>query len=75
MAYWGSARVSYGGYNDELSKGAFDDMLIGGDRVLGNVVNAAKLHMLSLYGVGDGTALLELHMFNLFGDPGLLIGF
>jgi hypothetical protein len=74
VAYWGSARISYGGYNDELSKGAFDDMLAG-DHVMGNVVNAAKLHMISHYGVGDATCLLELHMFNLFGDPNLNINF
>lgn len=73
-AYWGSARVSYGGYNDELSKGAFQDILESGDHVIGNVVNNAKLHMLNAYGA-DGTALLELHMFNLFGDPGLQISF
>jgi hypothetical protein len=74
ITYWGSARVSYGGYNDELSKGAFDDML-GGDHVIGNVVNNAKLQMISVYGVGDSTCLLELHMFNLFGDPNLDISF
>ena len=74
VAFWGSARISYGGYNDELSKGAFDDMLAG-DHIMGNVVNAAKLHMLSIYGVADGTALLELYMFNLFGDPNLNINF
>jgi len=75
VAYWGSARVSYGGYNDELSKGAFEDMLNSGDHVIGDVVNNAKLHMISHYGLADGTALLELHMFNLFGDPELHINF
>jgi hypothetical protein len=74
VAYWGSARVSYGGYNDELSKGAFDEML-GGDHVIGNVVNKAKLRMISTYGVADPMCLLELHMFNLFGDPNLTIAF
>ncbi len=74
-AYWGSARISYGGYNDELAKGAFEDMLTGGDHVIGDVVNNAKLHMISHYGVADGTALLELHMFNLFGDPDLQVNF
>ncbi|MBN2529946.1 MAG: hypothetical protein JXR76_26385 [Deltaproteobacteria bacterium] len=74
VAYWGSARISFGGYNDALSKGAFDDML-GGDHIMGNVVNAAKLNMISIYGVGDATCILELHMFNLFGDPNLDINF
>ena len=74
-AYWGSARVSYSGYNDELSKGAFEDMLVNGDHVMGQVVNNAKLNMLTQYGVADGTALLELFMFNLFGDPELNINF
>jgi hypothetical protein len=70
VAYWGSARVSYGGYNDELSKGSFDDFL-GGDHVIGAVVNNAKLHMIDQYGLSDPTCLLELHLFNLFGDPEL----
>jgi hypothetical protein len=74
-AYWGSARISFGGYNDELSKGAFENMLIDGDHVIGNVVNNAKLNMLSVYGDEDGTDLLELHMFNLFGDPELNMSF
>lgn len=74
VAYWGSARISYGGYNDELSKGAFDEILAG-NHVMGNVVNAAKLHMISHYGLTDSTSLLELHMFNLFGDPNLQINF
>ncbi|MGA7827926.1 MAG: C25 family cysteine peptidase [Geobacteraceae bacterium] len=74
-AYWGSARISYGGYNDELAKGAFEDLLTNGDHVIGNVVNNAKLHMISHYGVADGTALLELYMFNLFGDPELQVNF
>lgn len=73
VAYWGSG-ISYGGYNDELSKGAFDDMLAG-DRIMGNVVNTAKLNMLSHYGTADSYARLELYMFNLFGDPNLNINF
>ena len=74
VAYWGSARVSYGGYNDQLSMGAFDDMLAG-DHVIGHVVNSAKLNMIGHYGTGDGTCVLELYLFNLFGDPGLTVGF
>jgi hypothetical protein len=75
VAYWGSARISYGGYNDELSKGAFDDMFTAGNHIIGDVVNNAKLHMLLSYSATDPTALLELHMFNLFGDPGLYVNF
>jgi hypothetical protein len=75
VIYWGSARISYGGYNDALSMGAFDDIFTHGNPVIGDVVNNAKLHMLTIYGVTDSTALLELYMFNLFGDPELHIQF
>jgi Peptidase family C25/Propeptide_C25 len=75
VTYWGSARVSYGGYNDELSMGAFDDIFTNGNHVIGDVVNNAKLQMLSVYGITDPKALLELYMFNLFGDPELHIQF
>jgi len=71
VSYWGSSRISYGGYNDELCKGAYKALFDDGLPCMGDIVNKAKLYMLAAYGTGDSTALLELHLFNLFGDPEL----
>ncbi|MEI7832399.1 MAG: C25 family cysteine peptidase [bacterium] len=70
VAYWGSSRISYGGYNDELCKGAYKALFNDGIDTMGNIVNKSKIYMLTAYGLTD-TAKFELHFFNLFGDPEL----
>ncbi|MHB9026256.1 MAG: C25 family cysteine peptidase [Armatimonadota bacterium] len=71
VSYWGSSRISYGGYNDELCKGAYKALFNDGLVCMGDIVNKAKIYMLTAYGTTDSTARLELYLFNLFGEPEL----
>lgn len=72
VAYWGSSRISYGGYNDELCKGAYKALFSDGLDTMGDLVNKSKTYMIAAYGFTD-TAKYELHFFNLFGDPELRV--
>lgn len=70
VAFWGSSRVSYSGYNDELSKGVykavFDDSLYE----FGPITVKAKLYMYNHYG-DEFYTHLEYEMFNILTDPQL----
>lgn len=73
VAYWGSSRISYGGYNDELCKGAYKALFDDNLPCMGDIVNKAKMYMVAAYGIDNDTAKLELYLFNLFGDPELRV--
>jgi len=70
IAFLGSSRESYTGYNDELAKGfykaIFDDFLYS----FSNIMNQGKLYMYNYYGSGY-TTHLEYEMYNSFSDPSL----
>ncbi|GEM_PF-3404321 len=70
VAFLGSSRVSYTGYNDELAKGfykaIFDDSLYS----FSGIMNQGKLYMYNYYGSGY-TTQLEYEMYNSFSDPSL----
>ena len=70
VAFWGSSRVSYSGYNDELSKGVckaiFNDRLYE----FGPITVKAKLYMYNYYGDQFFTHL-EYEMYNILTDPQL----
>ncbi len=70
VAYWGSSRISYGGYNDELCKGAYKALFNDNIPCIGDIANKAKIYMICTYSYDDA-AKHELHFFNLFGDPEL----
>ena len=72
VAFLGSSRVSYTGYNDELAKGfykaIFDDFIYS----FSGVMNQGKLYMYNYYGSGY-TTQLEYEMYNSFSDPSLTL--
>ena len=72
VGYWGSSRPSYGGYNDELDKGVYKAIFNDNIFDFGGVANRAKLYMLDEYGL-TRKAKLELHLFNILGEPELNI--
>ena len=71
ISFWGSSRVSYGGYNDELDMGIYKAIFNDEIFDFGGITNKAKLYMYNEYGSSDYTCLLELHLFNIIGDPTL----
>jgi hypothetical protein len=75
VAFWGASRNSYGGYNDELAKGVYKAAFNDGINAFGDITNAAKLYMYNVYGAANSTALLELNLFNVLGDPELNLWF
>jgi hypothetical protein len=68
IAFWGSTRVSYGGYNDELDKGVYKAIFDDGFSTFGAATTQAKIYMYNYYGDGYYTQL-EFEMFNVLGDP------
>lgn len=70
VSFWGSSRVSYGGYNDELDMGVYKAIFNDSIYDFGGFTNKAKLYMIAVYGTSS-TALLELHLFNVIGDSTL----
>ncbi len=74
VAFWGSSRNSYGGYNDELCKGVYKAAFNDGLDAFGDITNKAKLYMYDVYGT-SGTCQLEFNLFNVLGDPELNVWF
>lgn len=74
VAFWGSSRNSYGGYNDELAMGVYKAAFDDGLGTFGDITNQAKLYMFNVYGTSS-TAQLEFNLFNVLGDPELNVWF
>ena len=72
--FWGSSRVSFGGYNDELCKGVYKASFDDGISGFGDITNQAKLYMFNVYGTSS-TCELEFNLFNVLGDPELNVWF
>jgi len=70
VTFWGSSRVSYGGYNDELDMGVYKAIFNDNIFDFGGFTNEAKLYMVAVYGTSS-MAVLELHLFNVIGDSTL----
>lgn len=70
VSFWGSSRVSYGGYNDELSMGVYKAIFNDQIHDFGGFTNKAKIYMTDVYGM-ESMAILELHLFNVIGDSTL----
>lgn len=70
VSFWGSSRVSYGGYNDELDMGVYKAIFSDYIYDFGGFTNKAKLYMIAVYGTSS-MAILELHLFNVIGDSTL----
>jgi len=84
VAMTGAARVSYSGPNDSLHVGIFDSMWTDYDTTwqsanyqpswhFGQLMNYAKDRVFSGYGYSDTYALLTARLFNVFGDPEMMI--
>jgi hypothetical protein len=74
VAFWGSSRNSYGGYNDELAKGTYKAAFQDGLNAFGDITNEAKMYMFDVYGASS-MAQLEFNLFNVLGDPELNVWF
>ncbi|MBN2053651.1 hypothetical protein JW905_01935 [bacterium] len=70
VEYWGSSRVSYTGYNDELARGFYKAMFYDEIRSFAAATNKGKLYMSEVY-AGDTYWGITMEMFNSFGDPEL----
>lgn len=70
VSFWGSSRVSYGGYNDELDMGVYKAIFNDAIYDFGGFTNKAKIYMTDVYGMSS-MAILELHLFNVIGDSTL----
>ena len=70
VAFLGSSRVSYTGYNDELAKGFYKAMFDDHMYSFSGIMNQGKLYMYNYYGSGYTTEL-EYEMYNSFSDPSL----
>ena len=85
VAFIGAQTTSYSGYNDALHVGLLDAMWDAYDADwtssqydnswhIGDVLNYAKDRVLDGYGDDDdGTALVTAQMFNLLGDPEMML--
>jgi hypothetical protein len=84
VAYTGGMRVSYSGPNDTLHVGIFDSMWSDYDTFwqstnydaswrIGDLMNYAKDRVFSGYGYYSSFAILTSRLFNLFGDPELML--
>jgi hypothetical protein len=69
VGFYGSSRVSFTGYNDELARGFFNEMFDNSNWNFGPCTVAAEIYMYGIY--GDSTAIREMEMFNVLGDPEL----
>ena len=70
VSFWGSSRVSYGGYNDELDMGVYKAIFNDHIYDFGGFTNKAKIYMTDVYGF-TSMAILEIHLFNVIGDSTL----
>jgi microcystin-dependent protein len=84
VAYVGAQSTSYSGYNDALFVGILDAMWNDYDSSwsstrydtgyrVGDVMNYARDRVLDGYGVNDGTAVATARLFNVLGDPELML--
>lgn len=82
LGFFGSTRISYSGYNDELAKGFIDAMFPDFNPALGNakpevrlgkILNLGKNYMKASYPSGTITKI-EYEQFCLLGDPASKIG-
>ena len=71
VAFFGSSRVSYGGYNDELCKGVYKAFFEDGIYGLGAATVRAKLYMYDVYGAGGSQTKRTFNMYHVLGDPTL----
>jgi hypothetical protein len=80
----GAMRISYSGYNDSLFVGVMDSMWTDFDNSwsssryspswhFGQLMNYAKDRVFSGYGSSSSTALLTARMFNVLGDPEIML--
>lgn len=74
VAFWGSSRNSYGGYNDQLAMGTYKAAFDDGLSSFGDITNQAKLYMFGHYGASS-MCQLEFNLFNVLGDPELNVWF
>jgi len=74
VAFWGSSRVSYSGYNDELSKGVYKAIFNDSLYEFGPITVKAKLYMYNYYG-DEFYTHLEYEMYNILTDPQLYTSF
>ena len=72
VAFWGSSRVSYSGWNDDLVKNVYISIFEKGATRVGFITTLAKLDMFRNYGDGYLTEL-EFELYNLLSDPHLEI--
>jgi len=72
IAFLGSSRPSYTGYNDELAKGFYKAMFNDSIYDFVGIMNQGKLYMYNYYGDGYYTEL-EYQMYNSFTEPSLWI--
>ena len=68
IAMWASSGFSYNTQSVELCKGFYSAVFIGGETVLGDAVRRSKEN----YG-SQGDDLYHLHLYNLIGDPALIL--
>ncbi|MFQ6061128.1 MAG: C25 family cysteine peptidase, partial [Thermoplasmata archaeon] len=73
VGYFGSSRVSYSYYNDELDKGVFWAIFDDGMRRFGQITDKAKLYMLEKFGYYGEYTHLQFEMYNVLGDPELSV--
>ena len=72
VAFFGSSRVSYGGYNDDLDKGVYKAIFNDGLTNFAEATNRAKIYMYNSKG-DTSTTRLEFRLFNNLADPELEI--
>jgi len=72
VAFFGSSRVSYGGYNDDLDKGVYKAIFNNGLTNFAQATNQAKIYMYNSRG-DTSTTRLEFRLFNNLADPELEI--
>jgi len=84
VAYVGAQSTSYSGYNDALHVGVMDAMWGDYDpnwdsarydnsMRIGDVMNYARDRVIDGYGADDGTAVATAQLFNVLGDPELML--
>jgi len=84
VAFTGAMRTSYSGHNDSLHVGIFDAMWNDYDTAwqsvnyanswrFGDLMNYGKDRVFSGYGYSETYAVLTARMFNVFGDPAMLV--
>jgi hypothetical protein len=67
-AMWSSSDFAYNQYSAQLCKGFYDAVFISGKKTLGDAIHQAQLSYAQ-----TGTKLYYLNLYNLLGDPALVI--